>query len=291
MHEERDKEQATMWCDHELGDLEVLRATYITHSFARHAHETFTIGLIERGAGAFASRGAIHVAEASNIFIIHPEEVHNGYAAVPTGWTYRVVYPDAAVLQRILSEQTGQASMPSFLSQTIIKDERLRALLLSLHSLLEQPSGRLERESALHTMLMHLIVHHADHAPGLRPVGREHDAVSRVQDYLRANLSENVSLQYLADLVHLHPSYLLRTFHAQVGLPPHAYLTHLRVQQAKTLLRDGMSLAQVALELGFADQSHFARHFRHLVGVTPGHYARQVKNVLYTQRSNAAYSS
>src|SRR5262249_18485754 len=150
-----------------------------------------------------------------------------------------------------------------------------------LHSLLEQPSGRLERESALNTMLMHLIVHHADHAPALRPTGREHQAVNRVQDYLHAHLSENISLQHLAELVNLHPSYLLRAFHAQIGLPPHAYLTQLRVQQAKTLLRDGISLAQIALELGFADQSHFARHFRHLVGVTPGRYARKVKNVLY----------
>lgn len=279
MHYEKSKEYASLWCDHDLKNLEILRASYITHTFARHAHETFTIGIIEAGAGAFDARGDTHIAHPSNIFIIHPEEVHNGYAAIPAGWTYRVVYPDPTVLQQILLEQTSSKRETPFFPHTIIQDQRLSKLALSLHALLEQPSGRLEREVSLHEMLAHLISQHASPMPRVRPVSREHRAVTRVQDYFHAHIGENISLNQLANLVDLNPSYFLRTFRAQVGLPPHAYQIQLRVQQAKKLLREGMSQPQVALEMGFADQSHFARHFRHLVGVPPGHYAH------FTQKS------
>ncbi len=274
MPEEKRKEYATMWHDHDLKNLEILRASYITHTFARHAHETFTIGVIEMGAGAFDTRKDTHIAYPSNLFIIHPDEVHNGYAAIPAGWTYRVLYPDPTVLQQILLEQTGSMREVPFFPHTIIQDQHLSKLILSLHALLEQPSGRLEREISLHEALAHLISQHASPIPRVQPVSREHRAVARVQDYFYAHIGENVSLDQLADLVDLNPSYFLRTFRKQVGLPPHAYQIQLRVQRAKKLLQEGMSPPQVALEMGFADQSHFARHFRHLVGVTPGHYAQ-----------------
>jgi AraC-like DNA-binding protein len=273
MQEEKRKEYATLWHDPDLKNLEILRASYITHTFARHTHETFTIGIIEAGAGAFDARGTTHTASPSNLFIIHPDEVHNGYAAIPAGWTYHVLYPDPAVLQQILLEQTGSTRGTPFFPHTILQDQHLSRLTFSLHALLERPSGKLEREISLHELLAYLIAQHASPTPRIPPAGREHQAVARVQDYFHAHIGDNIPLDQLAALVDLNPSYLLRTFRAQVGLPPHAYQIQLRVQQARKLLRDGMSLPQVALELGFADQSHFARHFRHLVGVPPGHYA------------------
>jgi hypothetical protein len=68
------KEQALLWYDDDLDGLEILHASYVIHSFVRHTHETFAIGLIEAGAGAFASRRTTHIARASNIFVIHQQE-------------------------------------------------------------------------------------------------------------------------------------------------------------------------------------------------------------------------
>ena len=55
-------ERAKFWLDRRLGNLELLDATYVTHSFSRHAHEGFAIGVIEEGAERFYYRGAEHVA-------------------------------------------------------------------------------------------------------------------------------------------------------------------------------------------------------------------------------------
>jgi len=75
---------------------------------------------------------------------------------------------------------------------------------------------------------------------------------------------------------------LLRVFRKELGIPPHAYLTQVRVLRAKKLLSVGIPIAQVAWETGFADRSHLNRHFKRLVGVAPGQYQNlkfKVQNV------------
>jgi AraC-like DNA-binding protein len=67
---------------------------------------------------------------------------------------------------------------------------------------------------------------------------------------------------------------LLRAFRAEMGLPPHAYLNQLRVRQARQLLDAGVSAAEVAARVGFADQAHLTRHFKRVVGVPPAAYQR-----------------
>lgn len=72
------REQVKFWLQPEWDNLELLHATYITHAFARHVHETFAIGVIEKGAEAFSYRGGKHIAPAGSIVVINPQEVHTG---------------------------------------------------------------------------------------------------------------------------------------------------------------------------------------------------------------------
>ena len=74
-----------------------------------------------------------------------------------------------------------------------------------------------------------------------------------------------------AAAAHVNPYHFARLFKAGTRLPPHQYVIARRVERAKELLRgrDRPPLAEVATEVGFSDQSHFTRHFRRLVGVTP----------------------
>jgi AraC-like DNA-binding protein len=273
------KEQAFLWRDDDLEGLEILHASYVTHTFARHTHETFAIGLIEAGVGAFASRGTTHIARASNIFIIHPDEVHDGYAAAQNGCAYRMLYPDPALFQRFGPEARRPSHALPFFSRTVIEDEDLRGLLLALHLLLKQPSDRLARETALSLALGYLLITHAASPSSLPTVNREPRAIAWVKDYLHACYAQPVSLEQLAIMVQLHPFSLIRAFRAQTGLPPHAYLTQVRISHAKRLLREGKPVALVALETGFADQSHLTRHFKQHVGVPPARYAHPVRNV------------
>ena len=97
-------------------------------------------------------------------------------------------------------------------------------------------------------------------------------ALSRAHDLLASRLTENVTLDELASAAGLERFALLRTFASRYGLPPHAWVIQERVRRAQVLLRGGTPPAQVAIEVGFSDQSHLSRHFKRLTGVTPGCY-------------------
>lgn len=84
---------------------------------------------------------------------------------------------------------------------------------------------------------------------------------------------ETVTLEQLAAVSALSRFHLVRSFTKQFGLPPHAYLLEVRIKKAQALLRSGMSCLEVAPSVEFADQSHFTRHFKKIMGVTPSRYA------------------
>lgn len=90
--------------------------------------------------------------------------------------------------------------------------------------------------------------------------------------YLRERLAESITLDDLATHAALDKFHLCRAFRTQIGMPPHAYLTHLRIQRAKELLLDGVRASEIAPQVGLYDQSQLNRHFRRIVGVTPARY-------------------
>jgi AraC-like DNA-binding protein len=85
-----------------------------------------------------------------------------------------------------------------------------------------------------------------------------------------------VTIDELAREAGLSAFHLIRVFRASFGLPPYRYLELVRIRHARRLIRRGWPLAQVVHATGFSDQSHLTRHFKRVVGVTPGGYARAV---------------
>lgn len=85
---------------------------------------------------------------------------------------------------------------------------------------------------------------------------------------------EGLTLREAAEKLHSHHTHLVRAFSREFGMAPHQYLTARRVDLARRLLLGGMRVPEVAASAGFYDQSHFSRHFKRVVGTSPGHYAR-----------------
>jgi AraC-like DNA-binding protein len=98
--------------------------------------------------------------------------------------------------------------------------------------------------------------------------------VGAIRDLLAERLSGPPSLDDLAAESGMSPFALVRAFRAETGLPPHAYVNHLRVRLARQLLDRGVAPADVAAQAGFADQAHLTRHFKRVVGVPPRAYQR-----------------
>jgi AraC-like DNA-binding protein len=109
---------------------------------------------------------------------------------------------------------------------------------------------------------------------GVERRARTRRAIERVRRHIARRINEAISLDELAALAGLSRFHLLRAFTRHTGLPPHAYQVRLRIESACALLRSGISAAEVATRVGFADQSHLTRHFKRICRVTPGRYAR-----------------
>jgi AraC-like DNA-binding protein len=267
------REECTLWHVEELGGLEMLKATYITHAFAPHTHDGFAIGVIERGVEAFRCRGHMQYAPAGSLVLVNPGEVHTGQSREADGFSYRMIYPGVQLLTDVARELTGRAQgIPDFRSP-VAEDPEIAARLRALHDALERPSSALERQSLLLATLAPLVARHTEARVAPRTERPEHAAVRRARDYLEAHPGENVSLEALARVADLSTFHLVRVFRREVGLPPHAWQLQVRIRRARELLLRGLPPGQVAAELGFADQSHLTREFKRRVGVTPGRYA------------------
>ena len=274
-------EHIKFWHDATLSNLELLHATYVTHTFAPHSHEGYVIGVIEQGAEQFAYRRSQHVAPVGSIVCINPGEMHTGSSAAEHGWTYRTLYPSIELLQRAVSDLTGRQRDIPFFAEPVVHDPEMMMEISLTHRVLEEQASVLERESRLLWTLARFIVRYADDHPRPRPFAKEQMGIQRACSYLEENYAENVSLEQLAAIAHLSPFHLLRSFRDQVGLPPHAYQIQLRIMHAKHMLRRGVPCVETAVAVGFADQSHFTKHFKRNVGVPPGLYGGVRKKEQY----------
>jgi AraC-like DNA-binding protein len=275
-------ELAKYWQHEAVPGVDLLRARYVTHRYGRHAHETYTFGLIEAGVEEFDHGTDLLRAGAGAVALLNPEVVHTGQAGVPEGWTYRVLYPQVEVVTDVAAELGWQRGTPLF-PQTIVQDDRSAALLRAAHRAAEH-GDQLVSSTLLRTCIARLLTAHA--AAGPAEPRQRHDrapaAVAMVRDLLAERLADPPSLDELASLTGLSPFAVLRAFRVQTGLPPHAYLNQLRVRLSRSLLDEGVALADVAATAGFADQAHLTRHFKRVVGVPPGAYQRERRPLVAT---------
>jgi len=158
---------------------------------------------------------------------------------------------------------------------------------------LREPGGRLYAQSLASLLAVHLLRHYAQRVDG-RPLmeateleegspsaaleaggrnGAQPRAVADALAFMHENYARELSLSDIAAAAHLSPFHLARLFKQSLGVSPHQYLIQLRVNSARWLLSAGSgerSLAELANAVGFADQSHLTRHFKRVLGVTPG---------------------
>jgi AraC-like DNA-binding protein len=268
-------EMARYWRHSSVAGVDLLLARFVTHRYGRHAHETYTFGVIESGVEEFEYCGSLLRAGPGAVALLNPETVHTGQAAGPDGWAYRVFYPEVGLVEEIAAELGWGRGVPSF-PETVVSDPRSARLLRAAHVAAER-GDRLASSSLLRTALGGMLAAHAAAALGRRDrrPGRAPAAVAQTRELLVARLADPPSLDELAAAAGVGPFALLRAFRAETGLPPHAYLNQVRVRRARRLLDGGLAPAEVAACTGFADQAHLTRHFKRVVGVPPGAYQRE----------------
>ncbi|MCA1414260.1 helix-turn-helix transcriptional regulator [Bradyrhizobium sp. NBAIM20] len=161
-------------------------------------------------------------------------------------------------------------------------DTVVRHIGASLQQALRRPDET--NQLFIDHMMLALTAHVAQAYGGLRPCTEPNRGglapwqVKRVCERLESDLGGKLSLQEIAAEFDLSISHFSRAFRISTGLPPHQWLLRQRVKAAKQLMtvRD-LSLSEIAISAGFANQSHFTRVFSSVVGVSPGTWRREAQ--------------
>jgi AraC-like DNA-binding protein len=248
--------------------LERIEAFFAGHAFDPHRHDTYAIGITLDGLQCFAYRGARADSRAGNLIVLHPDEIHDGRAGAAAGFRYRMAYVEPRLVRAALGRSAR--SLP-FVRSPVSTDPRLaRALRLALADL-DRPLEELEADRFVVALADALLA--LDPSAAGRPLPPSCAlAVDRARQFLDAHHDRAVASAELEAITGLDRFALARHFRARLGTSPYRYLVMRRLDQARSLMRAGHSVADAAQACGFADQSHLTRQFHNAYGLPPGRW-------------------
>jgi AraC-like DNA-binding protein len=239
--------------------------------YAKHSHETFSIGAVTGGRSEYLNRRAREWIGAGAVVMMNPDDVHACNPVADERWSYRMMHVDVAWLTG-LQHELGFGENHAFraFSQTMSTDAELFDGLNRLHAILvDDDTDTLRKQSAAITFFSEV---QNKLNPAVLP---DHDAsrqLTRAAEFIAENCTRSLKLEDICEAADLSASHLIRAFKQRYGMTPHAYLINRRIQYSRAQLRRGRVIADVALDAGFADQAHLQRIFKRLVAATPGQY-------------------
>ncbi|WP_033067455.1 AraC family transcriptional regulator [Thalassospira australica] len=265
---------------HDCAGVEAVMAQ-TRHSFAKHTHEAFGIGLMYSGAQKSASGRGMVEAGAGNIITVNPREVHDGHpiGETPRGWN--MLYFDPALIADTAKDMQDGASDQYEFTRPVMDSPAVTTCFGALFDAITtgtDRAARLRRDEMLFLLLHHALIASGDMTPHNNSrTAVAHARIKQAKALLDDAPEISHSLDDLAHAARLSKFQTLRDFTRATGLTPHAYLIQRRIDVARNLIQSGKPLADIAHATGFADQSHLNRHFVRAFGLTPGRYARAVR--------------
>lgn len=245
-------------------------------STVRHSHDEYQFCLSLNFPGTYFYRGVYLPVPVGALSVLHPGEPHSAHDPQDReGRTFYLLLQAPVSLLVELASQSRRSEAPFF--EPTAMDRDLVGLFTHFHHLVRLDAPTLQLEHTLYELLARWMTRHADLHVGPQFPPAAPAAMGRARAYLLDNLSHNVTTAELAAVSGLSPYRLHRQFARTYGLPPHRYRLRERLERARRLLAEGLPPAQVAVALGFADQSHFGRHSRRAMGVSPGRYGPDAK--------------
>ena len=256
-------------------------ARFSEFRFEPHYHLDWHIGLIADGVQRQRFQGESMLLERGTIQLMPPGEVHDG-AAVDDAYTLQTFRLSPVLLQGLGEEITGRHMLPSQ-AAVVLRDRRLADRLIRMHAALQEASSDPllceDRVMALFESLFDRLLQPSPLAIAGALSPRQ---FQRLRDFIDAHLGDKIVLEHLATLLGLDRFRFLKLFKRTAGMTPHAWLLRLRLERAVELIlaHRHRPIADIAVAVGFFDQSHFTRAFRAAYGVTPARFQNPSANFL-----------
>jgi AraC-like DNA-binding protein len=257
--------QVRLWHDADLG-VDLLRAVRLTHTFSTHAHPELLLAAFSEGAEVFDAAGQRWTASAGEVLLIPPGLAHDGAAASSGGYSYRACYLQRSRVERIVDDANVE-SLPA--EPVLFRGGALGARAFKgLVDLQADHLSVMERQEILASLLADVLLPLSRQRRLATPVNPRAAALARA--YLHEHFARHLTTADLAAVAGVSESRLSHLFSGAYRCSPGVYQMALRLAEARRLIRCGHPLAEVAAQLGFADQAHLTRRFKAALGVTPG---------------------
>jgi AraC-like DNA-binding protein len=259
------------WQNKRVAGMSLLRADFAAYQFSPHTHDAFVIAVTEAGGAEISSRGITEKVGPATLFVSNPDEGQSARMEGGERWRYRAFYLTRPAIDAV-GQGLGIEATPYFM-RNMLRDADLIESFGRLHRSLEGERDDLRAEELELDTFGKLFDRYgsgggrAERAPQSRAIA------SRIIEMMRARHAENLGLEELANVAGLTKFQLIGLFKRTIGLTPHAYLIHVRLNAACRLLKHGLPLAVCAVEAGFCDQSALTKHFKRCYGITPAQFA------------------
>ena len=249
--------------------LDRIEAFFAGHGFDPHRHDTYAVGFTLEGVQSFRYRGACERSLPGQVFVLHPDEVHDGRAGTQAGFHYKILYIEPRAIRDALEDKA--CPLP-FVRGAVSTNTRIATAIMPAFANLDAPLEDLQRDQVVADLADALAA--ADRSIARRKLSARHwRAVDRVRDLLDARIGRAVTSAELESVAGISRYAVARHFRACLGTSPYRYLVMRRLDRARALIRRGSLLADAAAASGFADQSHMTRHFKKAYGLPPGRWA------------------
>jgi len=246
-----------------------LEAWFQGAAYHKHRHDTYAICLTTIGVQAFDYRGAAEISTPGQVVVLHPDELHDGYAGTEAGFGYRILYVEPALIFDAVQVVCGHACALPFVRSPVVLSPKLSAAITSAFHSTREPL-------AIDSLVVQLAEGLIDADPCCTQVSipRHLDvaALGRARQFLDAEQARVVGSAELEVVTGLTRYDLARQFRVMYGTSPYRYLLMRRLHNARKQIARQRALVDIALEAGFADQAHFTRMFKAAFGLTPAHY-------------------
>lgn len=262
------KEVRTVCYDEQL-QIEAYQLEGIVQPFPMHFHEYYVIGIVEHGKRTMTCNANVYEITKGDIIIFNPNDSHACIQTSDEKFVYRGLnIPKQIVLQysKEIRDSTELPYFPNYLKN----QEEIIKVVSHLHQSIMEDNITVDREAVFLHSISLLLNRYIEPVPVLLMTYQ--NEVEQVCQFIASHFQDALYLEQLCEQVHLSKSTLLRAFTKNKGVTPYRYLQTVRINEAKRLLEQGMRPVDVAMQVGFSDQSHFTNFFTTFIGITPGGY-------------------
>jgi len=246
-------------------------------NYSTHSHESFALGILEEGIieVQFHNQKKQKVV-ANNIIVFNPNQVHRTKKIANNSYGYYTLHINAQWCKRIQEELFGKQNVLIEVFPNIIDDSEISDELLKLYGSIMEEKNTDKYEETVEHILESIFKNYCDVNTLSENKQEDNLLLLKVEQYILDNVDSQITTEDISKEVNYSEAYIMRVFKKKFGLSPHAFLVNQKINRAKNKLLNSKNqdISQLAVEVGFYDQSHFTNTFKRYFSLTPKQYQK-----------------